>query len=424
MKKKIWIWNHYATSMFFNKNGRHYNYAKQLINAGYDATIFCANTFHGSEKTVEIDGGLFSEKEIGSIKFVFVKVPKYNGNGFSRIRNIVSFYYRVQRVARIKARQNAPDVIIASSVHPLTCIAGIRFCKRSHIPCIVEIRDPWPLVFDREDAGRFRKLVIKILYKCEKWIYRKADKVVFTAEGGAKYIIDKKWDKANGGPIDISNIHYLNHGVDLNDFDYKIRNNKIQDPDLNDPDTKKFGYIGAIRYINGIGYLLDAAKYIKNPNAKVLIWGKGSAEEAEMITGRISEEKLSNVVFKGELERKYVPYVSSKLDAGLVVFRQNMRHVFKYGTSHNKTFEYMAAGLPVIANNKEGFCKYERYQCGIADDFAPEEYAKKIDEYCEMPEEEILKQCENARRAAENFEYKQLSKGLIRIIESVGEKSG
>jgi hypothetical protein len=37
-----------------------------------------------------------------------------------------------------------PDVIIASSVHPLTMVAGIRIAKRMKIPCICEIRDLWP----------------------------------------------------------------------------------------------------------------------------------------------------------------------------------------------------------------------------------------------------------------------------------------
>lgn len=48
MKKRIWIWNHYATDMFFNKGGRHYWFAENLIKKGYETTIFCASTRHNS----------------------------------------------------------------------------------------------------------------------------------------------------------------------------------------------------------------------------------------------------------------------------------------------------------------------------------------------------------------------------------------
>jgi hypothetical protein len=39
MKKNIWIWNHYATSMHFNEGGRHYCFAKYLILKGYKVKI-------------------------------------------------------------------------------------------------------------------------------------------------------------------------------------------------------------------------------------------------------------------------------------------------------------------------------------------------------------------------------------------------
>ncbi len=37
-----------------------------------------------------------------------------------------------------------PDVIMGSSAHPLTSIAGILIARRFHVPAIVEVRDLWP----------------------------------------------------------------------------------------------------------------------------------------------------------------------------------------------------------------------------------------------------------------------------------------
>lgn len=55
--------------------------------------------------------------------------------------------------------------------------------------------------------------IVPLLYKFEKWLYTKADQVVFSMEGGRDYIIDKKWDTDHGGPIDLKKVFYINNGV-------------------------------------------------------------------------------------------------------------------------------------------------------------------------------------------------------------------
>lgn len=74
--------------------------------------------------------------------------------------------------------------------------------------------------------------VAKILYSLEKWIYCKADAVVFTMEGGKKYIADQKWDKANGGNIDLNKIFYINNGVDIKEFEENAQKYPSMDEDL------------------------------------------------------------------------------------------------------------------------------------------------------------------------------------------------
>lgn len=39
--------NHYATGMFFNEGGRHYWFAKELQQKGYEPVIFSCNVKHG-----------------------------------------------------------------------------------------------------------------------------------------------------------------------------------------------------------------------------------------------------------------------------------------------------------------------------------------------------------------------------------------
>ncbi len=132
MKKNIWIFNHYATNMYFDNGGRHYWFAKYLKQADYNPVIFCANTLHGFDKSVDTNEQLYIEKRdnLDRIPFVFVKTPQYKKNGISRINNMLSFYFHLFKVAKSFQKEHGkPDIILASSVHPLTLVAGIQISE-------------------------------------------------------------------------------------------------------------------------------------------------------------------------------------------------------------------------------------------------------------------------------------------------------
>ena len=70
MNTNIWILNHYASDMYFDQGGRHYNFAKYLRHAGYAPVIFGANSKHGkAERFFETDA-LWEEHIAEEIGFV------------------------------------------------------------------------------------------------------------------------------------------------------------------------------------------------------------------------------------------------------------------------------------------------------------------------------------------------------------------
>jgi glycosyltransferase involved in cell wall biosynthesis len=192
LKKNIWIWNHYATGMFNNRGGRHYWFAENLIKKGYKPTIFCANTHHNSSSIVEVGDKKYVTDIADSIPFVFVKTYPYSGNGIKRIMNMGMFYKNLFPVSKeFSKTYGKPDIILASSVHPLTLVAGIKIAKKFGVPCICEVRDLWPESFVAYGIIKKNNPILKLLYAGEKWIYQNADKLIFTMEGGRDYIIDK-----------------------------------------------------------------------------------------------------------------------------------------------------------------------------------------------------------------------------------------
>lgn len=345
MKKNIWIMNHYAANMLFDQGGRHYSFAKYLKQSGYEPVVFCCNAKHGKAELFFEDTSLWREhtaEEIG-LPFVFVKARTYVGNGKQRVLNMIDFYFNVKKAAKEYAKQHGkPDIIYASSVHPLTLVAGIQLAKKFGVKCICEVRDLWPesIVVYSERLKKTNPL-IKLLYQGEKWIYKKADKLIFTAEGTYDYIIEQGWEKE----IPREKVHCINNGVDLEVFAYNREHFRVEDPDLENPNIFKVAYAGSIRHVNNIGLLLDTAKKITNPRIKFLIWGDG--DELPALRQRLIDESIPNVVFKGRVEKKYIPYITSKADMNLMDMQEE-NEIFRFGISPNKLFEYIAAKKPIL----------------------------------------------------------------------------
>lgn len=414
MKKNIWIWNHYATNMIEDKAGRHYWLAENLILKGYNPTIFCASTLHNTDNNIDTEGNIYIQKESEDIPFVIVKTPHYSGNGKKRIINMISFYMNLFPTAKEYANKyGKPDVILASSVHPLTLVAGIKIAKKFGIPCICEVRDLWPESIVAYGSLKRNSVIAKILYLGEKWIYKNADYVIMTWEGGKQYIIDQGWDKQ----IDLNKIKHISNGVVINSFDKNCQDRVIIDSDLDDNNFKNLIYAGSIRKVNNLGLLLDAAKIIQDYDQKIRFLIYGSGNEKETLERKCKDEGINNVIFKGRVEKKMVPSILKRSYANIL--HNSSTSLDKYGQSQNKFFEYLAAGRAIIQTYTTGYSILEKYNCGIsAVTQKPEKIAEIILEVCK-DNEKAEQMGQNARKAAYEFDFTKLTDKLIKVIKNV-----
>lgn len=416
MKRKIWLMNHYATDMYKNQGGRHYWFAQYLINEGYDVKIFCANTFHNSTDYIDTKKSKFIQKTINKIPFVFVKTTVSISNGIDRIKNMLIFYMNLFPVTKkIIKIYGKPDVIIASSVHPLTLVAGIKIAKKLKVPCICEIRDLWPETIFMSGKLNERSFIGRLLKYGEYWIYKKSNQLIFTKEGDTDYIIEQKWDLANGGDIDLSKTHYINNGVDIDSYSEFIQKNEYIDIEL-ESNTFNVIYVGAIRQINNVGNILDAAKtLISQEDIKFFIFGDGN--QKKLLQKRIIEEDLHNVIIKGFVEKKYIPSILNKSNVNILNY-SNTQYNWSRGNSSNKLFEYMASGKPIISTVKTGYSLINKYQCGIELEIGSfEELAEAILKIRNLKKSEYETLGNNAKIAAKDFDFKILTKKLIRVID-------
>lgn len=411
---KIWILNHYATDMYFDGMGRHQSFAKYMIEAGHNVVIFCANTVHNSDISIDTKNKRYISN-IGQdqVPYVFIKTRNYKGNGKQRIKNMFDFYLGLRPVLQeFIDKTGAPDVILASSVHPLTLVAGLKFARKIKCPCICEIRDLWPLSIVEYSKLTDKNILIKFMYWLEHWIYIKANALIFSFDGGKKYILDKKWEST----VNLDKVFYINTGIDLQKYRYNEQTSFFHDDELENKDIFKIVYTGSIREVNNIEMVVDAATKIRDRYQQVKFFIYGDGDKRELLKEKCEKENIDNVIFKGKVAKADIPSIISKADILLINVKKNK--LWRYGVSWNKLFEYMAGGKPIISNSPTSIISDNNL--GIAKFFdSTEEYVEAISHFVEMDKDEYETICKNCKNTVNEYDCKKLSKKIIDIAESL-----
>ncbi len=416
--QNIWIVNHSAIPPELGGLNRHYYFSKYLSEDQYQVRIITASAIHNTNVNIieKQDKTLVREQSFDGVSYTFLKTSSYTGNGLSRIKNMLEFPWRFLRVYK---RFEKPDIIYTSSPSPFAAYTAVRAAKKLKVPVIVEVRDLWPESIVAYQHKRRSNPVIWAMYRLEKWLYKHADRLIFTMEGGADYIREKGWEHA----VDLKKVNNINNGVDLEEYRRNL-SLSVEDDDLNDPDTFKVIYTGSIRRANNLDNVLTAAKLLQDthPNIRFLLWGDGDCRTALM--ERCQDEDIRNVRFKGRVERKYIPSILSGSDINLVYFDPHgIGGVMRFGCSQNKLFDYFASAKPLVSNFRPKYDLIERYQCGIpidTDTSEPEALVRAILKIYEMSDEEYRRLCENAARAAQDYDYRLLTRKLEEVIQSLG----
>jgi glycosyltransferase involved in cell wall biosynthesis len=176
-------------------------------------------------------------------------------------------------------------------------------------------------------------------------------------------------------------------------------------------------YIGGLDEIRGITQIIKALEFFNSDNQlKLTLCGDFYPEDYEWKLRSL--EGFKKVEYLGWLEPYQIPDLLGKCDAGIVCFLPEPNHM---NAMPNKMFEYMAAGLPVIASN---FPLWKRIVggsgCGICvDPLKPEEIARAIT-YLVNHHDLRKEMGENGRKAVlEKFNWEKESKKLIEIYEAL-----
>ncbi len=416
-KKIIWFLNQNSYLPEDGPHIRHYTLGKYLSKFGYESVVFAANQLHHNGRRIDTGREAYVEKYCDGVHFLYLKTVHYEKNDIYRILNIVSYYFAVFKVAKqIEHKYGKPDVIYASMMYPTALSAGIKLAKKYGVKCICESRDLIPDGFITKGTFKENSFFSKILSEYMKRIYYKSDALVFTMEGGKQYLIDHHWDKENGGKIDLSNVYYINNGVDLAISKQNAEKYVLDDDDLDDEKCFKVVYFGAIRFLNQMPLFIETAQYLKKlgyHNIKILMWGNGT--KLDEMQKELRKLGLENIKLKGYVDKKYIPSIAKR--ANLFIGTGNSCIVDKYGMSFNKLFDYLAGGKPIILPFKVKNSIVEANGAGWEIENATgEKIAKEIIRVSQMSTEEYNKYCIQAKKTADKYDYAKLSFKVNEVI--------
>lgn len=418
---RIWYLHHYATPYEIPGLHRPYEFGEHFLKKDHKITVFSSSYLHYANSDLISDKSEYITDNYRGVDAVFVKTCGYENSGVKRVLNMLQFGVRLLSVAKKYAcKTEKPDVIIASSPHPFTMMAGLKLAKHFGVPCICEVRDFWPEVFFYGGRLKETDLLGRILLAGERKIYADADGLTFLKEGDHTYITDRKWDIGQGGNVDMDKCIYVNNGVDIPLFDKRLAECHYEDEDLDKENAFTVVYCGTIRPVNNIGLILDVAK-ILGDGYQFLVFGSGNC--VEELQKRIDTEGISNVKFKGYVDNRCIPSILSRSSLNLLNY-SGTAYNWSRGNSSNKLFEYLASGKPVLSTVKMGYDIIERFNCGTSvENTTPEEIAEKIKEIRNLGDESYASMCRNARKAAEEFDISALSDKYLSEIERIMKKA-
>lgn len=348
--KVLYFHQHFSTPK--GSSGiRSYEMARRLIARGHTVTMVCGSYGGGETGLVQAFENGRRRGMVDGIDIIEFDLAYTNADGLAK--RALTFLKFAARSVSLAFRESY-DVVFATTT-PLTAgIPGIFARWLRGKPFVFEVRDLWPEL--PRAMGVIRNPLILGAMSVLEWAsYRSAHNCIGLSPGIVEGI-------AHRG-VSRERIAMVPNGCDLGIFTADVqpwRPEQIRSSDL------MAVFAGTHGMANGLDAVLDAAAELKRrgrDDIKVLLIGQGKLKPG--LIARAQREGLDNVVFHDPVNKARLAGLMASTDVGLQILANVS--AFYYGTSPNKFFDYIAAGLPVL-NNYPGWLAgmIEENRCGFS----------------------------------------------------------
>ena len=398
-KKKITIVANFCDYGEERTNNRFNYLAQMLVDNGYDVELVTSTFSHREKKqrSVTVDNNGY--------KSTIIYEPSYHKN--VSIKRFKSHYIWGRNVIKYLESAEKPDLIYCAVPSIDGPLAVSRYCKKNHIPFVIDVQDLWPEAFQ---MVLHIPIISSLIFLPFKWrvnkIYSSADAVVAVSETYARRALSVNEKDKSGCVV------YL--GTDLSRFDESCASaERISDGKL------RLAYCGTLGSSYDLTSVFDAMAILKNDgieNLQFVVMGSGPLQEK---FEQYAKEKELDVVFTGKL-----PY--PEMCARLASCDIAVNCISKGAAQSiiNKHGDYLASGLPIISTQEcfEFRNLIDEYNCGInCDSESREQISEAIKELISC--EKRLQLGKNARRVAEEkFDRGVTYPDIVNLIRKIEQE--
>ena len=335
MGKCIWYISKYvAPPGKGSAGGRGYLLMKEFARLGYRSVIITSD----SNQLAQVPSleGPYLRQDVDGIHVWWIRTLKYQvAKSVRRILSWIDFEWRLLLMP--KGQLPKPDVIVASSLSPLTVLNGFLLRRRYRCRLVFEIRDIWPLTITEEGGFSLRNPFVIGLAWIERAGYRHADAIVGTMPNLGEHVENvlgqKKATECIPMGVDSSMLADTLDVPEDYDAKYLSRGQFV------------VAHAGAIGITNALDTFLDCAESLVG-NAAIHFLVVGDGDLRQHYIARYGH--LSNLTFAPKVPKQMVQSVLARCD--LLYFSVHVSAVWRFGQSLNKVIDYMLSGKPIIAS--------------------------------------------------------------------------
>jgi glycosyltransferase involved in cell wall biosynthesis len=350
---RILYLEHYAGSPRHGMEYRPYYLAREWVRGGHEVTIVAATWSH-VRSVQPVSAG---DEMLDGIRYRWLVTPPYRGNGFGRVRNIVTFLARAWwRTARW-VHELRPDVVIASSTYPMDIWIARRMARRAGAKLVHEVHDLWPASPVELSGMSANHPFIRLCQKAEDDACRDADVVVS--------MLPKVADHLQARGLDLRKLHIVPNGIAPEDWagpavplEPGIATHIAQQ--RADGRTVVV-YAGSHGEPNALDVLLDAAAALHDGSFAFVLVGDG--HEKARLQARVAAEALHDVRLFAPIPKAQIPSLLKAADIAYIGWKR--QPLYRFGIAPNKLMDYMMAGVPVLHSVEAGNDPVAEAGCGL-----------------------------------------------------------
>lgn len=401
---------HYAGSPYYGMEYRPYYLAREWVKQGHNVTILAASYGHLRQHQPKVEKD-YQVEVIDGINYVWFKTPQYGGS-IARIRNIMTFMWKLKCNEKKFTDLYKPDVVIASSTYTTDNIPAHRIAKYANAKYVYELHDIWPL--SPMLIGGYSKYhpFIMVMQWGENYAYKHADKVVSLLWNAEEHC--KEYGLSDGKFVCVPN------GYNPEEWTEEAFHQEIPSEhakffaDLTDKTI--VGFAGSLSPSGALMTFVQTANELKNrKDIQFVMVGKGQDEP--ILRKYVNENNLENVTFLPAVPKNIVPSIISHFDIAYYGGIHSVLH--KYGTSANKMTDYMLSSKPIVQAIDEPGSMVEKVDCGLRVEAEnPQAAAEAIKKLSDKTNQERATMGERGKEyAINNLQWSILAKKFLDSLE-------